>query len=86
MSHDDHFMFRATVTLIAGGFVLLVALFLLRAVLRTGRRALKEILRVGALMVAMFLTVVVSRGEIGQLGAWAGFGGAAVVTVLSFII
>jgi hypothetical protein len=86
MSHDDHFMFRAVVTLIAGGFVLFIALVLFRAVLRTGRRALKEILRVGAIMVTMFLAVVFSRGEIGQLGAWAGFGGAVVVTVLSFII
>ena len=83
---DHNFIVRAVITTIAGAFLLFIAVFLVRSALKSGRRAIKEILRVSAVMVALVLTVYVNRGEVGKLGTFVGFGGAAAMAILSFVI
>jgi O-antigen/teichoic acid export membrane protein len=85
VSPEHVFVFRAVIVLIAGSFLLFIALFLLRSVFRGGRRIARAMVRVTALLVCAWLVTLAGQGSIGAWGAWIGIGGASVVTVLSFI-
>jgi hypothetical protein len=81
MSPYHIFIFRTVVALIAGSVVIFIALFLLRLVFRGGRWVLGIMVRSAALLLCAWLVKLAGRGDIGEWGAWIGFGGAAVLIV-----
>jgi hypothetical protein len=69
---------RLIVTSIAGGVVIFVALALIWSIIRGGKRAFWEILRVTAGLVCLALAGLSGHGNIGPWGIWVGLGGLSI--------